>query len=193
MGNYPYSSIPLWFVKPRGSWELYFFAISGFLAGRPFDLSDDNLPCNLPSVLRYYVNRFFRIVPLFWSVLLLVHWGFGCFSATDYESFNSLCLNMFFIKCSGHLWFLQQEVAFCLVLPLIYIFITAISNFLGLLIEKEEYRIITLCILLFILSRVVARYLTEDVFFLYGNQGEIRFSLERFLCGMSAAFLFGFF
>jgi len=116
-----------------------FFVLSGFLLYRPFTAAIvQHKP--LPSIRKYFVNRVLRIIPAYWTVLLLV----AIFFQTQLlERPQQLLANMFFLQNyvpgyppdSFHglgiapAWSLCVEVVFYLVLPLLAI--------LGLLVAKR--------------------------------------------------------
>jgi peptidoglycan/LPS O-acetylase OafA/YrhL len=109
-----------------------FFVLSGFLLYRPFAAAIMHHE-PLPSIRKYFVNRTLRIIPAYWTVLLLV----ALFFQTHLlERPQQLLANMFFLQnyIPGYppdafhgygiapAWSLCVEVVFYLVLPVLAVF-----------------------------------------------------------------------
>jgi peptidoglycan/LPS O-acetylase OafA/YrhL len=108
-----------------------FFVLSGFLLYRPFAAAIVHHKPR-PSIRKYFVNRVLRIVPAYWTVLLLVA---VFFQDQLLERPQQLLANMFFLQnyIPGYppdafhglgiapAWSLCVEVVFYLVLPLLAI------------------------------------------------------------------------
>jgi peptidoglycan/LPS O-acetylase OafA/YrhL len=106
-----------------------FFVLSGFLLYRPFAAAVVR-GTPFPSVRRYFVNRALRIIPAYWTVLLVVA---ACFQRGLLDRPAELLANMFFLQdfvpgyvpgvFSGYgiapAWSLCVEVLFYLCLPLL--------------------------------------------------------------------------
>jgi peptidoglycan/LPS O-acetylase OafA/YrhL len=106
-----------------------FFVLSGFLLYRPFASAIVQRK-QRPSMRRYFVNRALRIIPAYWTVLLLV----AIFLQDQLlERPKQLLANMFFLQTYVHgyspdafhglgiapAWSLCVEVVFYVVLPVI--------------------------------------------------------------------------
>lgn len=166
-----------------------FFALSGFLATRPFSSVNENHR-GFFKIFKFYEKKVFRIIPVYWSVLLIAHFLFNCFLLEDIHSFDSLLLNMLFVKTYGHLWFLQQEVFFYIILPFILIVLSLLNDLLIKLHANDKIRPLLLFILLTTSSIASERLLSSDVFYLNGNSSRMRFFLGCFLAGMGFSYLY---
>lgn len=167
-----------------------FFALSGFLAGLPFKSNAEADFLSIKKYASYYSKRFFRIIPVYWVGLWLAAFVLNIFSLTDLTGFESLLLNMFFIKCAGHLWFLQQEVVFYIILPVIL----TIAAFLKMLFRKivpgKGSADFLIFIILITASFLLNRYLTAEIFYLNGNSNKLAFRAGDLLCGTAFSYLY---
>lgn len=87
----------------------FFFVLSGYLLVLPWKKDGEERFCSLSGILFFYRKRFLRLIPAYYVVYLAAHW------LTD--STESIAKHLLFLNCSGHLWFLQQEILFYLLAP----------------------------------------------------------------------------
>ncbi len=152
----------------------FFFVLSGYLLVLPWKKDGEERFCSLSGILYFYWKRFFRLIPVYYAVYLAAHW------LTD--STESLADHLLFLNCSGHLWFLQQEVLFYLLAPLFMLI-------LALLKKKGKFPNLLLAVLLFIAAHFAQKYLRTNVFYLMGNGKKQNFRLGIFLMGMAFGYV----
>ena len=177
------------FLRQGGVGNCIFFALSGFLAANPFYVDSELQFLSFKKFSFYYAKRFFRIIPVYWATLLISHVCFNAFDLTDFSSANSLLLNACFIQCWGPLWFLQQEVLFYIVLPVLMLVFSLIKTVLKKFKVNDGGIQLILFVIICILAFFSNRYLTEDVFYVIGNGGPQRFYLSNFMIGMAFTYL----
>ena len=179
-------------LKQGGLGNAIFFALSGFLAIRPFAQNSSDDFKGIKRILRYYLSRIIRIVPVFWICIIGVFLlnTLPYFDINDTESFQSLILNMFFIKSQGHLWFLQQEMFFYFVFPFLSLILVAMNTLLDRIIKNRPVSLLIISAFLMICSLLCEQFLTKDVFFLYGNGDKMSFRLGQFMVGISAGYIY---
>ena len=179
------------FLRQGGLGNAIFFALSGFLAVRPFAKDKEDFK-GIVKILRYYLSRIIRIVPVFWVCILGAFFlnPVKYFDIADTESFNSLLLNMFFIKSQGHLWFLQQEMFFYLIFPFLSLLLAGIYHLLSKIIKKEPVSLLIIAAFLVICSFLLNHFFTDKVFYLYGNGTKMAFRLGQFTAGMAAGYIY---
>ena len=122
----PLTSLPRAVVDNLATGVALFFVISGFLLWRPFAASlGDRAKV---SVRRFFTNRALRIVPLYTVVVLVV------FFATQAHPAEGLVRLMRALSFTGVYsgedllpvaWSLDDEVAFYLLLPVLYVLVMA--------------------------------------------------------------------
>ena len=163
-----------------------FFSLSGFLAY----YSIKNISGG-KDVVRFYIKRFARIVPVFWAVVLIV-WRMlpGAFSLRDMESTNSLILNMLFIKNYGHLWFLQHLMLMYLLVPVFWLMYRGISKVVAKISASELAAAVVASVVFVVLAVLEKRFLTSDVLTLTGEGSHSQFQVWMFMFGFAAA-IFG--
>lgn len=170
-----------------------FFCLSGFLAF--FSLKNSN---QIKDILRFYVKKIVRILPSYYILIICVAIVFhGVINYFDFNSPNSLILNMLFIKNFGHLWFLQQIMLMYLVAPVLYyVFLIMQKLFLKTTAQsdKSEFKgflfyVIAAAIML-ALAYFEKHFLTADVLHLSGIGSHAQFSLWIFIIGFAFAILY---
>lgn len=140
----------------------------------------------------YYIGRVFRILPVFWCYLLFAALLFPgrFFIFSDLTSYASFFQNMFFIKSQGHLWFLQQEVVFYTIVPVILIMLALIKKICPQINNKEIISELVCVIAMLVGTFFAIKYFPNVSFRLNGNGGEIAFRLASFMLGMTTAYLY---
>ena len=122
----PLSALPRAVVENLATGVALFFVISGFLLYRPFAGSLGNR--GTVSVRRFFANRALRIVPLYTVVVLVV------FFATQAHPAEALVRLLRALSFTGVYsgqdllpvaWSLDDEVAFYLLLPVLYLLLMA--------------------------------------------------------------------
>ena len=174
------------FLGQGGVGNCFFFALSGFLIMRPFSDVYKFEFDSLNKTVKYYRNRIIRIIPVFWLTLFLATMFRQFYNLSDFDSYYNLFLNMFFIKSMGHLWFLQQEMLFYLIYPILGIAIFFLNRILSHAKMTPFQKNLFLAIILIAVSLIYKRY-WMDIIHLYGNGKQQPFRLEQFLMGMGAA------
>ncbi|SFO27315.1 Peptidoglycan/LPS O-acetylase OafA/YrhL, contains acyltransferase and SGNH-hydrolase domains [Pseudobutyrivibrio sp. UC1225] len=179
------------FLAQGGLGNNIFFAMSGFFVCQPF--TQDNFEFNYftPKAFgHYYLKRFMRIIPACWLCMFFGTWGLNFFDFRNFQTDNSLLLNMFFIKSKNHLWFLQQEVFFYLVAPFIILIIAAFKKLLGKLglaaLQMNLAVFAFLNLLVFVSYQLLPK---APALFLNGNGYASPLRLWLFLIGMSFAYM----
>ncbi|MBO4862855.1 MAG: acyltransferase [Eubacterium sp.] len=180
------------FLAQGGVGNNIFFVISGFFACHPF--SDDDYEkkyFKFSEIIKYYINRFFRIIPIMWLCLFFATWGLRFFTYNDFSTENSLLLNMFFIKSRGHLWFLQQEMVFYVIVPFIIILFGLLKCICNKVVKNPI--VINGIVFAFISFSVYITFKFLPRFtslYLFGNGVLQPLKLWLFLIGMSFSYLF---
>jgi len=178
------------FLNQGGVGNCIFFALSGFLAVVPFKDDGECDYLSFKKVFSFYARRFFRIIPVYWIGLFITCFLMSIMNATDLETDRSLLLNMFFIKSFCHLWFLQQEMVYYVILPFILIILALIKTLLRKFIHNAGAVHVILAVFLFAAARVSKMVLTREVFYLDGNNQHMPFMLCNFLYGMTFAYIY---
>lgn len=109
-------------VGATGVW--IFFALSGFLLAQPF-VSKPDRATSYVYITRYLIRRLARIVPMYYVTVLIL---FGLQGHVD-----ELIDHFLFLQADGHLWTVQQEIVFYLVLPWIILALYGVSRIKPLL------------------------------------------------------------
>ncbi|WP_241384932.1 acyltransferase family protein [Rhodococcus sp. CH91] len=109
-----------------------FFALSGFLLWRPHAAAARGLAPS-PSAMRYFLSRATRILPAYWTVVILVLWLLPDAGGGATVWWSNLALVQVFVPLTlteglTQMWSLSVEVAFYLLLPL---FAVAMSGLRG--------------------------------------------------------------
>lgn len=152
----------------------FFFVLSGYLLVLPWMKDGEERFCSLSGILSFYWRRILRLIPVYYVVYIAAHW------LTD--STESLVDHLLFINCSGHLWFLQQEVLFYVLAPLFMLI-------LALLKKKGKFPNLLIAALLFVGAHYAQKYLKANVFYLMGNGKKQYFRLGIFLMGMAFGYV----
>ena len=168
------------FLAQGGLGNSIFFAISGFFSTYPFKIDDKDVFSSFSKIIRYYIERILRIMPVYVLVLVSV------FCLMDgFFSKKSLLENIFFVNNYGHLWFLQQEMFMYLFIPFIVLFMSGIKK-----IVRFKYTDIICAVLLLILAYLSKKYLTTDFLWLLGNNAKQKVRFFQLLIGMAAGYLY---
>lgn len=180
------------FLAQGGFANNIFFAMSGFFAIAPFKKDAEAAFLSLKKILRYYVERFFRIIPSYWFYLaasfvlvpgMLVVRGY-------YSTDANLFVNMFFIKVKGHIWFLQQEVAFYIVAPLLMILLALLKKAVKALKAADWASELVCALVLLAASWLYMHFIDYTPHILYGNGNYQAFRISHFMIGMATGYLF---
>ena len=152
-----------------------FFVLSGFLLAVPF--VNNNQMFNLRDLFKFYLRRVKRILPMYYITLVL----FIIFSPNFLGDVNSIVKHFLFIQANGHLWSTQQEMCFYLICPIIFYIIY-------MLIKKFKLTHTIIAIILIVISFLLEKYLTTDIFNLNGNGKQQVFRIFIFLFGISICY-----
>lgn len=178
------------FLAQGGVGNTIFFAMSGFFVCQPFVMGDYEYDYfSIKTFIVYYLKRIVRIFPVAWVCMFIGAWGFRSLDFRDFETENSLFLNMFFIKSKGHLWFLQQEVFFYICAPLLILIIALLKKLIGQLIKNKAYVNLMIFVILNISVYFTYTFIPLTGFLLHGNGGAQPPLIWLFLIGMSFAYL----
>ncbi len=156
-----------------------FIVLSGFLVILPFCKKEEYGYKSLKDVILFYIKKISRIIPLYWLVLFTVYWLDG---EKLIGNTNSLIKNMFFISNTGHLWYLQQEMLFYLLTPIIV-------QICYLLNRKLKINTMLLAFILFVSGILLQLFLTADKIYLFSNGHRQQILIGLFIIGIA----FGFF
>lgn len=159
-----------------------FFVLSGFFCILPF-LKDKKGYKDFKSVLKYFIKKIIRIIPLYYIVILSVFFIDG--NTNNIKSVSDLIKNMLFIECDGHLWYLQQEMFFYLITPLLIRICCFVSSKFKI---KDKY----MFIILFISSILLNVFLTENVVHFYSNGQNQKIRIGIFLLGFAFGYLYNY-
>jgi peptidoglycan/LPS O-acetylase OafA/YrhL len=154
----------------NGVW--LFFALSGYLLTRPF--IERHEAWTFKSLLLYVSRRLARILPMYWVVVM------GYFLLTK-NNWRWASLHLLFRRGDLHLWTVQQELLFYLLLPGLLFLIA----FLG-------HRNWLKAALLYGLAILSGLFLGPDIIRLHAIHrfGFLPFQVAPFLAGMGGAYLF---
>ena len=163
-----------------------FFSLSGFLVY----YSLINMK-GIKDVIYYYYKRILRIIPLFWTVIIIV-WRMlpGFFSFSDMHSPNSLILNMLFLNNYGHLWFMQHLMLMYLIAPVLILMHNSIKVILKKIGLSDKVTGIIIGAFFIGLGVLEKTFLTPDVFAMAGEGTHRQFQIWMFLIGFGSA-IFG--
>lgn len=169
-----------------------FFALSGFFAVYKSGGYSKEYFFKIRYIIKYYLKRVVRIIPVFWFYLFFVtilFWGtFYLFN--DFSTESSLILNMFFIKSKGHLWFLQQEILFYISVPFILIILSLMKKgFYKMKISKVITNLIC-TILLFVSAMFLIKNIEKIPIITYGNGNFQYFRIGYFVLGIGTGYLY---
>lgn len=152
----------------NGVW--LFFALSGYLLTRPFLERREGWTCR--SLLLYASRRLARILPMYWVVVL------GYFLAG--KSWHWTWLHLLFWRGDLHLWTVQQELLFYLLLPGLLSLVTILGR--PFLLKAGLLYGLAICAGLFLGPEIIR--LPAIHRFNY-----VPFQVAPFLAGMGAAYL----
>lgn len=130
--------------------------------------------------ITYYLSRFFRIVPLYYTCILF-YWFF--YPGICFDGPGTVLKHMTFYEVGVHFWFLQQEVVMYLFAPLILCGLALIGKLFRNRRTAREW----LYIILLAGAAVWAKL--SPVIYLNGNGEKMPFRIYIFLLGMATAYL----
>ncbi|WP_417913205.1 acyltransferase family protein [Candidatus Electronema sp. TJ] len=154
-----------------GVWIL--MTLSGFLLAKPFVQQPERI-LSLPFLRHFFIRRIKRILPVYYSYILLVFILHG--------RLEEAALHFLFLKGNGHLWVVPQEICFYLLTPP------------ALLLCLLLFRIRPWLVLPGLLGMIMlAKHFSKSVLLIGGVDGNIPLYFEVFLGGMLASWLhYGF-
>lgn len=154
----------------NGVW--LFFALSGYLLTRPFIQRHEAWTAR--SLTLYVSRRLARILPMYWLVVV----GYYLLQSKYY--WHWVVLHFLFRRGDLHLWTIQQELLFYLLLPGLLFLI----SFVG-------HRNLIKAVLLYGLAILSGLFLGPDIIRLHAIHrfGFVPFQVAPFLAGMGAAYL----
>ncbi|WP_446010074.1 acyltransferase family protein [Candidatus Electrothrix sp.] len=149
-----------------------FMSLSGFLLARPFVLHPERAK-SAQYWGSFFRRRLQRILPVYYLYLIIV--------LIFHFRFDVAFRHFFFLQGDGHLWVVPQEMLFYLLVPLIML--------LNLFFFRSRPWLIVLHLI--ILMLLANRFLTSEVFALYGMRDQpIRPFLGIFLGGCIASYCY---
>ena len=166
------AAVPIPFGR-AGVW--LFFVLSAFLLTKPFvhaddrDTGDSMTSFHIQSFFRFYIRRFFRIIPMYAFYVVVFAFLFA--------NNQFIVDNLLEFRGQNHLWTINQEMLFYLIMPI----------FVLLVLPFRRSRILC-AVLLTCLAVLSDSRLTIDVIRLPAQSGYREFFLSVFLLGMAAAF-----
>lgn len=156
-----------------------FFVLSGFFMAMPMVDEGEERFIGIKGILKFYILRFVRIIPLYWCVLLFFYWMLD----TAIPEIKSLLENMFLYNTYGHLWFLQHEMVCYLVAPFIMLAIYFIRKKFNV---KNSYIGIATIVIGMIFTKIC---LNTDWFCLLWNGEKRQLRLGLFIIGMGFGYI----
>jgi peptidoglycan/LPS O-acetylase OafA/YrhL len=149
-----------------------FMTLSGFLIAKPF-IQQGERAVSLDFLQHFFIRRLRRILPVYYTYITVVY--------VLSRRFDEALLHFFFLKGSGHLWVLPQEMLFYLLTPPLML-----VNFL--LFRRQPILMLAFLGLLIFWAN---RFLTLDLLALYGMHNiPLRLYVGVFLAGVFAAWLY---
>ena len=164
-----------------GAMVALFLALSGFFAVRPYDTGDFEAKYLKPvNWLKYWFLRICRIMPVFWAVSVFM-WSLGLFKG-KLTTVRALLENMFLLNANGHLWYVQNQMAIYLFVPLLLLLSLGIRKLIRL---KGRTADLADGLILIALG-IGAEYLFRHVipFVMTGNGAKQYLRLGIFIIGM---------
>ncbi|TPJ99505.1 acyltransferase [Mesorhizobium sp. B2-5-9] len=145
-----------------------FFVLSAYLLTRPF--VEGTGVYRLPALATYILRRLLRLLPMY-AVYVLIY----AFSIGNSEFAYS---HLILFQGRGHLWTINQEIVFYILLP-----------FIVLPMKANAKKRIPIAISLLILAWMADHYAKSDVFSLPAIESRAPFFAAPFLVGMAGAFM----
>ena len=179
------------FLLQGGIGNDIFFALSGLLAVSPFKDKDVTSLFKDGYIWKYYLKRIVRIIPTFWFFLIFSTTFFSFYNIFDFSTFDSLTLNAFFIKSKGHLWFIQQEMVFYIMVPFLLFAIGLVKVILkrfGL--KKSKVDAISTVFFTIFVILALKRIIKLPNIVLQGNGGNSVFRYNGFFIGMVTGLIY---
>lgn len=149
-----------------------FFVLSGFLLTIPF-VDRPERAVSADYMREYLVRRLKRIIPMYYVYVFVIFFLYGKFGSNAVR-------HMLFLQGDGHLWTIQQEMLFYMVLPLI-----VAMNFL-LFKGRIQWIILALTIIM-IASNI---WLDRSVISMHSIPTDHRTFAGIFVCGMLFSYLY---
>lgn len=147
-----------------------FMTLSGFLLAKPFVQQPERI-LSLPFLRHFFVRRVKRILPVYYTYILLVFLLHG--------RLEEAALHFLFLKGNGHLWVVPQEICFYLLTPPV------------LLLCLLLFRIRPWLVLPGLLGMIMlANWFSESVLLIGGMDAPIPLYFGVFLGGMLASWLY---
>ncbi len=174
-------------LEQGGVGNCIFFALSGFFVAMPFKKDGELAFLSFKEWIFYYGKRLLRVLPAYYTYLLFVAYFTGTIFVTAFDGYGSLLLHMCFFKVGGHLWFIQQEMAFFLICPVILCLTAILKKTLKKVITKDWQISLLQALFVAILAYLFYRFLHIN---LYGNNSIVAFMPQRIMTGMVAAYLY---
>ncbi len=149
-----------------------FFVLSGFLLTIPFVNHPERAIS--PGYMReYLVRRLKRIIPMYYVYVFVVFFLHGKFGSDAVR-------HMLFLQGDGHLWTIQQEMLFYLVLPLIMAF--------NYLVFRGRAIPVTIGLALMMLASNI--WLDQSIITMHSVLVDHRTYAGIFICGMLFSYLY---
>lgn len=147
-----------------------FYVLSGFLLT---NIMCSKLPESLTHIqlVKYFIRRIFRILPLYYTILLFKFIFKG-------KNFQWFFRHITFQQADGHFWSIPQEELFYLILPLLVALVFVPSKFIKIKTPISA-------VLLFVVVQ-----LTHPLLTLNGNGKDMSFFLNIFITGLLLSYLY---
>ena len=149
-----------------------FFVLSGFLLTIPF-VDHPERAVSVSYMREYLIRRLKRIIPMYYVYIIVVFFLHGKYS-------SGAVRHLLFLQGDGHLWTIQQEMLFYLVLPLI-----VAINFL--IFRGRTAWIVAALAILMIAANI---WLDRSVISMHGIPTDHRTFAGIFICGMLFSYLY---
>lgn len=149
-----------------------FFVLSGFLLTIPF-VDHPERAISVSYMREYLIRRLKRIIPMYYVYIIALLFLHGKYSSDTVR-------HLLFLQGDGHLWTIQQEMLFYLVLPLI-----VAINFL--IFRGSTVWIVAALTILMIAANI---WLDRSVISMHGIPTDHRTFAGIFICGMLFSYLY---
>jgi peptidoglycan/LPS O-acetylase OafA/YrhL len=149
-----------------------FMTLSGFLVAKPF-VQQAERALSVDFLQHFFIRRLRRILPVYYTYITVIF--------VFNSRFDEALLHFFFLKGSGHLWVVPQEMLFYLLTPPLML-----VNFVFF----RRRPLLMLCFLGLLIFGA-NRFLTLNLLALYGMHNiPLRLFVGVFLAGVFAAWLY---
>lgn len=149
-----------------------FFVLSGFLLTIPF-VDHPERAISAPYMREYLVRRLKRIIPMYYVYVFAIFFLHGKYSGDAVR-------HLLFLQGDGHLWTIQQEMLFYLILPLL----VAINY---VIFKGRTALIVTGLAIMMIATNI---WLDRSVISMHGVPTDHRTFGGIFICGMLFSYLY---